>query len=150
MTERQDGSPKVSEGERRPRVVLADDHPSVLAAFGRLLQESCDVVASVSSGTEAIQAVTTLKPDLLVVVLMMPDIDGLEVCRRIAQLIPETDVVIVTAFDDAQVRKIALGDGAKAFVPKSRASATLQDIVKTIFAGKQRAATPEKSTDVRR
>ena len=150
MTDRQDGSPTTSAGERRPRIVLADDHPSVLAAFGRLLQHACDVVASVSSGTEAIEAVIALKPDVLVVDLMMPDLDGLEVCRRITQLIPETDVVIVTAFDDAQVRKIALRDGAKAFVPKSRASDTLEDTVKKIFSGKQGATKPLKATDVRR
>jgi DNA-binding NarL/FixJ family response regulator len=150
MTDRQDKSPAASADERRPRIVLADDHPSVLAAFGRLLRRSCDVVASVSSGTDAIQAVTALKPDLLVVDLMMPDVDGLEVCRRIAQLMPETDVVIVTAFDDTQVRKIALRDGARAFVPKSRASEMLEDTVRKIFAAKQRATTPGKPTDVRR
>jgi DNA-binding NarL/FixJ family response regulator len=147
MTDRQDGSPTTSNDERRPRIVLADDHPAVLVAFARLLQQSCDVVASVSNGTDAIQAVTTLKPDVLVVDLMMPDVDGLEVCRRVIQLVPETDVVIVTAFDDAQVREIALRDGATAFVAKSVASERLEDTVLKIFARKPRPSTPRNVTD---
>ena len=147
MTDRQDGSPTTSDDERRPRIVLADDHPAVLVAFARILRESCDVVASVSNGTEAIQAVTALKPDVLVVDLMMPDVDGLEVCRRVVQLVPETAVVIVTAFDDAHVRNIAIRDGATAFVPKSIASDRLADTVKTIFAGKRRPSTPRNATD---
>jgi DNA-binding NarL/FixJ family response regulator len=149
MTDRHDGTSTTSDDTRRPRIVLADDHPSVLVALGRLLKPSCDVVASVSSGTEAIEAVTALKPDVLVVDLMMPDIDGLEVCRRVIRLVPETDVVIVTAFDDAHVRKIALRDGATAFVPKTMASDMLEDTVKKSVAGKQRASTPRNATDVR-
>jgi two-component system response regulator MprA len=117
---------------------LADDHPDVLIAFRRLLENSCEVVASVPNGTQAIQAVTALRPDALIVDLMMPDVDGLEVCRRIKQVAPEIDVVIVTAFDDAQVRTIALQDGAAAFVAKSFASDRLEDTIQTIFAGRQR------------
>jgi DNA-binding NarL/FixJ family response regulator len=147
MTDRQDGTHTTSDDVRRPRIVLADDHPTVLVALGRLLRRSCDVVASVSSGTEAIQAVTALKPDVLVVDLMMPDVDGLEVCRRVIQLVPETDVVIVTAFDDAQVRAIALRDGATGFVPKSVASDRLEDVVQKIVAGKQRPSTPRNARD---
>ena len=116
-------------------------------AFARILQQSCDVVASVSNGAEAIKAVTALKPDVLVVDLMMPDVDGLEVCRRVVQLVPETDVVIVTAFDDAHVRMIALRDGAKAFVPKMLASERLADTVTKIFAEKPRPSTPRTATD---
>jgi DNA-binding NarL/FixJ family response regulator len=147
MTDGQNGSPTTSDDERRPRIVLADDFPSVLVAFARLLQPSCDVVASVSNGTDAIQAVTALKPDVLVVDLMMPDVDGLEVCRRVIQLVPETNVVIVTAFDDATVRKIALRDGATAFVAKSVASERLEDTVLKIFAGKSRPWPSRNATD---
>src|SRR4026209_1945119 len=90
------------------RIALADDHPSVLEAFIRMLQPSCEIVASVSNGRSAIEAVITLQPDVLVVDLMMPDVDGLEVCRIVKETTPETDVVIVTAFDDSHVQRIAL------------------------------------------
>jgi len=117
---------------RRPRVVLADDHPAVLLAFARMLQATCDVVASVPNGAEAIQAVVTLRPDVLVVDLMMADMDGLEVCRSVRDVAPETAVIIVTAFEDAQVRKIALRDGARDFIPKARASDMLENAIRRL------------------
>jgi DNA-binding NarL/FixJ family response regulator len=120
--------------EFRPRVVLADDHPSVLVAFGRLLRPSCEVVASVADGYAAIEAVGALRPDILVVDLMMPDLDGLEVCRKIKQTTPETDVIIVTACDDTDVEAVALRDGASAFVPKYSAPTTLEMTIQRIVA----------------
>ena len=51
--------------ERRPRVVIADDHPSVLVAFARMLQPCCEVLATVPNGQEAIDAVDRLRPDIL-------------------------------------------------------------------------------------
>jgi DNA-binding NarL/FixJ family response regulator len=125
MTDREHSTRDAAGAVRRSRVVLADDHPAVLAAFARMLQASCDVVASVANGAKAIQAVTTLRPDVLVVDLMMPDMDGLEVCRIVRQVAPDTAVIIVTAFDDAEVRKVAIRDGAKDFVPKALASERL-------------------------
>jgi|SoiMetStandDraft_5_1073268.scaffolds.fasta_scaffold26432_2 two-component system response regulator DevR len=124
--------------ERRPRVVIADDHPSVLVAFARMLEASCEVVASVPNGQDAITAVERFRPDILLVDLMLPDIDGLAVCRTVRQTVPETDVVIVTAFDDALVESTAMQDGASAFVPKHSAAATLEQTIQRIFAKRQR------------
>jgi len=124
--------------ERRPRVVIADDHPSVLVAFGRMLQPCCEVVASVSNGLEAIDAVDKLRPDVLLVDLMLPDVDGLEVCRKVKQMAPKTDIIIVTAFDDPHVQDVAMQDGASAFVPKHSAAATLERTILRIFTERQR------------
>jgi DNA-binding NarL/FixJ family response regulator len=123
--------------EFRPRVVLADDHPSVLVAFGRLLRPSCEVVASVADGNAAIEAVGALRPDILVVDLMMPDLDGLEVCRKIKQITPETDVIIVTACDDTDVEAVAMRDGASAFVPKYSAPTMLERTIQRIVADRR-------------
>jgi DNA-binding NarL/FixJ family response regulator len=126
--------------DRRPRVLLVDDHPSVLIAFGRLLRTTCDVVGHVSNGYEAIQAVNDLKPDLVVVDLMMPGLDGLEVCRQVKKLAPETDVIIVTAYDDMDVETIARQIGASAFVPKYSAAGALDCTIQRIFAERQSVA----------
>jgi DNA-binding NarL/FixJ family response regulator len=104
-----------------------------------MLQPRCDVVATVPDGHGAIEAVGTLRPDVLLVDLMLPDVDGMEVCRCVKRTAPETDVVIVTAFDDAQVRAIAMQDGAAAFVPKHSAAATLEHTILQIFAERLRA-----------
>jgi DNA-binding NarL/FixJ family response regulator len=79
----------------------------------------------------------TLRPDILVTDLMMPDLDGLEVCRRVKHAAPETSVVIVTAFGDAEIQKAALAAGASAFIPKHEAADVLEHTVRRIFAEKQ-------------
>jgi CheY-like chemotaxis protein len=132
MTDREHSTRAPASDPRRPRVVLADDHPDVRLAFARMLQTACDVVASVANGAQAIQAVTDLRPEILVVDLMMPDMDGLEVCRTVRAMAPDTAVIIVTAFDDAQVRKIAMRDGAKDFVPKAQASDLLENAIRRL------------------
>jgi DNA-binding NarL/FixJ family response regulator len=119
-------------------VVLTDDHPSVLAAIERMLRPSCDIVASVSTGVEAVEAVSRLRPDVLVVDLMLSDLNGLEVSRRAKRVAPETGIVIVTAFDDPQIRTVALQDGVSAFVPKHSAARALKPAIQRIVAEKGR------------
>jgi DNA-binding NarL/FixJ family response regulator len=98
----------------------------------------CDVVASVSNGCEAVEAVRRLRPDVLVADLMMPDIDGLEVCRCVKRQMPEIAVIIITASDDAAVQAAALRDGASAFIPKHRVAETLGRTIERVFAEIQR------------
>jgi DNA-binding NarL/FixJ family response regulator len=124
------------DGVRLPRVVIADDHPIVLSAFRRMLNPCCEVVASVSTGTGAVDAVMALRPDFLVVDLMLEDLDGLKVCRQVKKISPDTDVIIVTAFADAQVEAMALEQGAAAFEPKQQAAATLVNTIQRVFASR--------------
>ena len=124
-------------GRYRPRVVLADDHPSVLRALSRLLESACEVVASVDNGQQAIEAAIRLKPDVLVVDLMMPEMDGLEVCRRMKDAAPQTEVVILTAFVDPYIEKVAFQTGASAFVAKHAASGELASTIQRLVEKKQ-------------
>jgi two-component system, NarL family, response regulator LiaR len=124
--------------ERKPRVVLADDYPEVLAALGRMLEPCCEVVASVLCGVDAVEAVNRLRPDVLVTDLMMPDIDGLEVCRRVKRLVPGTAVIIITASDDAAVRTAALRDGASVFISKHLVAENLVPEIERMFADMQK------------
>jgi len=121
-------------------VLLADDHPLILASFNRLLKRSCNLVGTASTGEHAVEAAVRLRPDILVLDLMFSDVNGLEVCRRVKQAAPETDVVIVTAFDDMQIRNVALQAGATAFVAKHSAPGTLDALLQEIFAGRRPAA----------
>jgi DNA-binding NarL/FixJ family response regulator len=123
-----------SHDTHRLRAVIADDHPQVGAALKRLLLSCCEVVAIVSNGGEAVEAIIRLNPDVAIVDLMMPDMNGLEVCRRVKQLVPQTDVVMTTAFDDPQVHAKAIEVGAAAVVPKHRAADELESTIRRIFA----------------
>jgi DNA-binding NarL/FixJ family response regulator len=68
---------------------------------------------------------------------MLPDVDGLHVCRSVKQTSPKTDVIIVTAFDDEHVQTVAMKDGASAFMPKHSAASTLENTILRIFAERQ-------------
>jgi len=120
-------------------VLVADDHPLILASFNRLLKKSCTLIGTASSGEQAFEATVRLRPDVLVLDLMFADVNGLEVCRLVKQAAPETDVVIVTAFDDMQIRQVALDAGAAAYIAKHSAPGTLDDVIQKIFAERQGA-----------
>lgn len=118
----------------RPRVLLADDNAGILVAFERLLSSSCDVVGRVSDGVALLDAVTALQPDVVVVDLFMPMIDGLETYSRILRLVPQTKIVVVTAADDDSIRERALSAGASAFVPKPRVVDDLLPAIRGVIA----------------
>jgi len=83
-------------------VLLADDYPDLLIAFKRLLAPSCEVVGCVADGTALYETMATLQPDVIVVDLFIPPSNGLEICRHIKQVAPETPVIIFSAFIDAE------------------------------------------------
>lgn len=109
-----DGIPQ----DRRPRVLLADDHAEILAAIRRMLLPFCDVVGLVRDGETLLEEAASLQPDVVVVDLNMPGLSGLEACRLIRRAAPQTRVVMLTASDDAAIRRKAQELGASAFVPK--------------------------------
>ena len=123
--------------EFRPRVLLADDSPELLLALRRLLQSRCEVIGSVSTGREAIEAATNLLPDVVVLDFRMRDLNGLDACQHIKRLAPNTSVVLLTATDDEPLRKSALLAGASAFVVKHAAAAELEDTIHRIVATKR-------------
>ena len=73
---------------RATRVLLADDHTLLLGAFEKLLAAECDVVGTVSDGRELVVAAQRLKPDVIVLDIGMPLLNGLEAGRQIKQLLP--------------------------------------------------------------
>jgi len=121
----------------RPRIMLVDDHPGVLRAISRLLDPDCEIVASMDDGARAIESAVRLKPDVMVVDLSMPDMDGLEVCRRMQKAAPETDVIILTAYEDEQVQAAAIQAGAASFVAKHAASSTLLGVIQRMVEKKR-------------
>ena len=103
----------------RPRVLLADDHPSLLTAIGRLLAtHGYEIVASVESGRRLLDEAIRLRPDIIVVDLYMPSMNGLDACRELTRLLPQTRIIVLTAEDDAAVKQVVLAAGAFAFIEK--------------------------------
>ena len=102
----------------RPRVLLADDHSYVLTAIERLLSWSCDVVGMVTTGEQLIAAAELLRPDVIVIDLRLPDMTGIDACRRVQGCGRARQDHFLTAADDPEIRRGAYESGASAFVAK--------------------------------
>ena len=123
------------EARPRPRVLLAEDYEALLVALRRLLSPSCEVVGSVADGLAAVDAAARLRPDVVVLDLNLPTLNGLEACRRIKEALPLSKVVLITAADDEAVRERAFELGASAFVLKHRIADELDPIIQKAFQG---------------
>ena len=103
---------------KRPRVLIAEDHPAVAKAVCRLLALDCDVVGNVADGRTVLEAAHRLQPDVIVVDLNLPEIHGLEVCRQITQVNPKAKIIVFSAMNDPDVKQRCVEVGASAFVSK--------------------------------
>ena len=99
-------------------MLIAEDHPAVSKAIGRMLSLDCDVVGNVVDGSAVLEAVQRLQPDVVVVDLNLPHVHGLEVCRQITQVNPTAKVIVFSAMNDPDVTQRSLEVGASAFVCK--------------------------------
>jgi DNA-binding NarL/FixJ family response regulator len=106
------------EAPRRPRVLVAEDHAEVAKAVCRVLALDCEVVGSVADGSAVLEAAQRLQPDVIVIDLNLPNVNGLEACRQLMQVNPKTKVIVFTAMDDPEIRQRSLEVGASAFVSK--------------------------------
>ena len=103
---------------KRPRVLIAEDHPGVAKAVCRMLSLDCEVVGTVTDGSAVLEAAQRLQPDVIVVDLNLPHVHGLEVCRQITQVNHNTKVIVFSAMNDPDIRQRSIEVGASAFVCK--------------------------------
>lgn len=122
----------------RPRVLLADDHPVLVAAIGGLLAHDCEIVGSVGDGVRVLEEAGRLLPDVIVLDLNMPVMNGLDACRELTRTLPRTRIIVVTAGGDALMRQVVMAAGAFAFIDKGTIGTDLLPAVKAACAGEQR------------
>lgn len=125
-------------GQPRPRVLLCDDHFELMTALVRLLTLSCNVVGCVTDGAALLEAIASRHPDVVVLDVNLPSMNGLEACRKIGQAV-HARTVMLTAHDDATLRDAALAAGAAAFVVKSRIGSDLLPAILTAAAQTRRS-----------
>ena len=119
------------------RVLLVDDHEVVRAGLKSLLEATgrVDVVGEASSGEEAVTKAETLEPDIVIMDLAMPGMDGLQAIRRIVALGLDTRVLVLTIHDEDEFLLPALDAGAAGFLNKSAADTDLIGAVEAVARG---------------
>lgn len=120
----------------RPRVLLADDHALLLGAFAKLLAEECDIVGQVSDGRALVAAAEKLNPDVIVLDISMPLLNGLEAGRQIKQRSRNIKLVFLTMNENADVAAEAFRLGASAYVLKRSTSSELATAIREVMQGR--------------
>lgn len=121
--------------EQRPTVILADDHPMMLEGMRRFLEPVLEVVATVPDGLELVEAVTRLRPDLAIVDVSMPGLDGIEATRRLAEVSPATRVLVLSFHGEASWVQAAFEAGAWGYLAKTAAAAEIELAVRVVANG---------------
>ena len=112
------------------RIVLADDHVLVRQSLKTLLErEGFQVVAEASDGQEAVRHAASLQPDIAVMDISMPILNGLNAAREMSRSIPKTKVILLTQHDEGQYISEALDAGVKGYVLKNQVASDLLDAI---------------------
>ena len=119
-----------------PRVLLADDHTLLLGAFEKLLSPECEIVGSVSDGRSLVVEAQRLKPDVVVLDIGMPLLNGLDAGRQIKQLQKSIRLVFVTMNEDSDLAAEAFRAGASAYLLKRSAASELLVAIREVMKGR--------------
>ena len=119
----------------QPRVLVADDHPGMLDTLVRMLSSDFDVVAAVPDGVSAVAEAERLRPDLLVLDIAMPGLNGIAAATRLKESGSTAKVVLVTNMRDREFVQESLALGEVGFVVKDRLVADLIPAIHSVLAG---------------
>jgi len=119
------------------RVMLADDHGILREGVRAILQrdEELDVVAEAGESREVVDLVTTVKPDVLVLDLVMPGLEGLEVFRLVRERAPETKILVFSGYMSDELIVQCLQAGAKGYLSKTAKTSDLLSAIKVVNSG---------------
>jgi len=120
----------------RPKVLLADDHTLVLEAFRKLLEPEFEVAGAVSDGRMLLSLAPQLKPDVVVVDLGMPLLNGMDAGQQLKKMIPRTKLIVLTMSEDVEVAGEALKHWASGYLLKKSAASELVQAIREALKGR--------------
>ena len=121
---------------KRYRVLIADDHTLVADLCKKLLETEFDVVGTVSNGRALVRAAAELQPDVVVVDIAMPTLNGLDASQRVKAILPSVKVVFLTMNSDAELVAEAFRRGASGYLLKTCAAAEMVTAVRDVLCGR--------------
>jgi DNA-binding NarL/FixJ family response regulator len=121
---------------KRPRILIADDHNLVAELCKKLLETDFDVVGVVADGRALVRAAGELKPDVIVVDVAMPILNGLDAGRQVKEMLPSVKLVYLTMNPDPEVAAEAFARGASGYLLKTCASSEMVLAVRDALRGK--------------
>jgi DNA-binding NarL/FixJ family response regulator len=128
----------------RPRVLLADDHVLVLEGLSKLLQKEFDLVGTATSGPEAVDMAASLQPDVVLIDISMPGLNGIDAARQLRERVPNAKVVALTMHNSPTYVRESMKAGMAGYVLKQSAASELSSAVQTVMRN-ERYITPALS-----
>jgi DNA-binding NarL/FixJ family response regulator len=125
----------LEEEMRRPRVILADDHPLVMDALKNLLEPEFEIVGTFSDGHALVEGAMQLNPNVVVLDISMPTMNGLNAGQRLKRLMPSVKLVYLTMNQDQDVAREAFQLGASAYLLKTSSPSELLAALNTVVRG---------------
>jgi DNA-binding NarL/FixJ family response regulator len=120
----------------RPRVLLADDHRLLREAFARLIEAECEVVGGVGDGRAVLAEAPKLRPDIVVMDVAMPLLNGLDAARQLRTSMPDVKVIFLTMNEDPDIAAEAFRAGAAAFLLKNSGASELLTAIREAYRGR--------------
>ena len=121
---------------KRPRVLLADDHRILAEGLRRILEPACEVLETVEDGRALVAAAGKLKPDLIVVDISMPLLNGIEAGRQIKKTNPGAKIIFLTMHTDVNYAIAAFQAGASGYLVKRSAADELMTAIQEVLKGR--------------
>mgnify|MGYP001585981040 CR=1 FL=1 len=119
----------------KPRLLLADDHTLLLEGIRLLLEPEFNLVGSVEDGQALLAAAKTLKPDVILLDISMPRLNGIDAARRLRKLLPSARLIFVTMHADADYVAEAFRAGAMGYILKRSAASELLTAIRVVLKG---------------
>jgi DNA-binding NarL/FixJ family response regulator len=132
---------------KKPRILIADDHSILLAGLKKLVEEACEVVGTVEDGRALIEAAERLKPDLILMDISMPLLNGLDAARQLKKLVPDSKLLFLTMHSSPTYATEAFKAGANGYLLKQSAASELPQAIAAVLRG-QTYLTPAITREV--